>query len=322
MANEKHIFRDDFYWITRNRKGIYSWLGEKSYRLFDRVLDWDWPFHPKEFGRFGFSSGNVLSLLLHGQLFENPLLDILIKSLVRAETRLCSRFIPQNSHEERLTGNFVSEIDSAFFLIKEEFRCLSQERYGQAKEIDFYYYDLSRGGKAEKISGADLGIIFVLDLPDLPYTIRSIRLQAKKVNNSAQIDIQQFRVLTSQGNDSAYLFYDMNPQTYCTPIVYESARLEHRVTNAESENKNSFSLPYNEILDGIPLSLYIYRILMHGGATRQHDNFSQAFNYFQQQFNEFKVYDDFYLAGRIAIVSIGQNISLTTDRDGGLSINV
>ncbi len=29
MANEKHIFKDDFYWITRNRKGIYSWFAEK-----------------------------------------------------------------------------------------------------------------------------------------------------------------------------------------------------------------------------------------------------------------------------------------------------
>jgi hypothetical protein len=113
MVNN-NIFKEDFYWITRNRKGIQAWLGEKSYWFFDRVLDWDWPFpfHPKEFGRFGIGSGGILDLLLHGQLFENPLLDQMVKALVRAEARLCSRFLPQRSHEERLTGNLVSEIST------------------------------------------------------------------------------------------------------------------------------------------------------------------------------------------------------------------
>lgn len=323
MMSNKDPFKDDFYWITRNRKGIHAWLDDKSYRFFDRVLDWDWPFpfHPREFGRFGAGSGSILSLLLHGQLFENPLLDRMVKALVRAESRLCSRFIPQRSHEERLTGNLVSEIDSAFFLIKDSFRTMAQERYGEPKEIDFYYYDLSRGGKAEKVSGADLGLIFVLDLPDLPFTVRSLRLQAKKVQGSAQIDVNQLRTLTSHGaDDSACLFYDMNPKTYCAPIIYEASRMDHRAKSAESEDKKSFSMSYDDVLGGIPLSLYAHRVLTAGPSTREHSRFEDAYHYFERQLPQSS--NDFCLGGRVAIISLGRAITIGINNDGGLEVDV
>ena len=62
MMSNEDPFKNDFYWITRNGKGIQAWLGDKSYRFFDRVLDWDWPFpfHPKEFGRFRAGSGSAM----------------------------------------------------------------------------------------------------------------------------------------------------------------------------------------------------------------------------------------------------------------------
>ena len=39
-------------------------------------------------------------------------------------------------------------------------------------EVDFFYFDLSRGGKVEKDTGADLGFIIVIDLPDYPFTVK------------------------------------------------------------------------------------------------------------------------------------------------------
>lgn len=320
--NESTLFQEDFYWITRNRKAIYSWLGDNGHRFFDRILKNDWPFlfHPKGYHGFGIS-GNVLSLLLHGQLFENPLLDLMVKAIVRAESRLCSRFLPQRSHEERLTGNLVSEIDSAFFLIREKFRILSQERYGESKVIDFYYYDLSRGGKAEKITGADLGLIFVLDLPDLPFMVRSLRLQAKKVYETSQIDLAQYHTFTSSGDeDSAYLFYDMSPKTYCAPIVYPAKSMISYAKSAEEKSNKSFSLSYDNILNGIPLSLFAYQILSTGTSSLEHSRFKDAYRYFAQQMPQYE--EDNCLGSRVAVVSLGRPISIGFNSDGGLELNV
>ncbi len=319
--NDTALFQEDFYWITRNRKAIYSWLGDKGYRFFDKVLDGNWPFHPGLYYGFGGGIGGILSLLLHGQLFENPLFDTMVKALVRAESRLCSRFLPQRSHEERLTGNLVSEIDSAFFLIRERFRALSQERYGESKVVDFYYYDLSRGGKAEKITGADLGLIFVLDLPDLPFMVRSLRLQAKKVHGSSRIDIAQLHTLTSHGaDDSAYLFYDMDPATYCAPIVYPASSMEHRAKSAEKESNKTFSISYDDVLSGIPLSLFAYRVFSTGASTQEHAQFKDAYHFFERQLPQHR--DDNCLGGRIAIISLGRPIAIGVNNDGGLELNV
>ena len=118
----------------------------------------------------------------------------------------------------------------------------------------------------------------------------------------------------------AYLFYDMNPKTYCSPIVYETKRFEYRAGTAESENKESFSISYSDVLDGIPLSLYVHRILTVGASTREHTNFEDAYNYLERQLPHKN--NDLCLGGRVAIVSLGRSISIGTNNDGGLVVNV
>ena len=56
-------------------------------------------------------------------------------------------------------------------------------------EVDFFYFDLSRGGKVEKDTGADLGFIIVIDLPD--YQITRLPVHRKeKVHNSFSMDFK------------------------------------------------------------------------------------------------------------------------------------
>ena len=48
----------------------------------------------------------------------------------------------------------------------------NQKVISLGSEVDFFYFDLSRGGKVEKDTGADLGFIIVIDLPDYPFTVK------------------------------------------------------------------------------------------------------------------------------------------------------
>ena len=55
------------------------------------------------------------SLFISEGLGTHPLLDIVFAAVARAESRFSLRFVPQRSHEERLTGNLISEIEATFF---------------------------------------------------------------------------------------------------------------------------------------------------------------------------------------------------------------
>lgn len=155
-------FRSEFNWMQREVKGLYPWVDKNHWEFLRRIgdccCDGPWCHGHRDNGR------NLIGRLLSAQVQENPLLDLFQKALVRAEIRFISRYILQRSNEERLTGNLVSELDAAVFLAQPDFRQLSKDRYQVEKEIDFFYYDLSRGGKVEKqtgrISVSSLWLIF------------------------------------------------------------------------------------------------------------------------------------------------------------------
>lgn len=240
------------------------------------------------------------------------------------------RFIPQRSHEERLTGNLVSEIDNSVFIIKDNFREISKKTYGAEKQIDFFYYDLSRGGKLEKQTGADLGFILVIDLPDYPFTVKSIILQAKKLNGSSQIDKSQYEIIYENGgNDSAYLFYDMDLRTSCCPFVLQadSYNMKQKYKKCIEKKASSFSITKEEIFsNGHPLSLFLISHLLTQNTGKEHSSFKSAFSFFRGlSYGELsnrndKVYGSFN--GRLAIVSIGKNITYAVSNNEGLEIEI
>ncbi|NQU40866.1 MAG: hypothetical protein HQ523_13020 [Lentisphaerae bacterium] len=317
-------FRDDFHWMQRERKGLFPWVADHPWRLLRQMRG---PFCDHPFCRHGNENGiELVNHLLHNKSVDNELFDLFIKALIRAEVRFISRFVPQRSHEERLTGNLVSEIDAALFMIKDAFRESAVARYGVAKEIDFFYYDLSRGGRVEKQTGADLGFIVVVDLPDHPFTVRSIVLQAKKCDDrNPSIDLSQLRTLTKNWpHASGYLFYDMSVRRLVSPLVLETTDtlFSKLAEETEKTSQENASLDFNKIMDqGAPLSLYLFNQIVEKGNGAAHDNFAQAFDSFrrpcQQRPNE---PDEFN--GRLGIVSIGRSISIGVNSDGGLDVKV
>jgi hypothetical protein len=107
---------------------------------------------------------------------------------------------------------------------------------------------MSKGGKPEKATGADLGFILIVDLPDFPLVIKSIIFQVKKIRqsgNSAQIDIKQFNTLKENDPSSAYLFYDMHLKRLCSPIVNTINKREEE--RNQKEPQGTFSHSYDGI---------------------------------------------------------------------------
>ena len=99
--------------------------------------------------------------------FTNELFWLLFLAFAEAEASFVRSFIPQNCHEERLTGHLVSELTASLKTIRSEFENMSVELYGEKKSLDFIYHDLS-ANRRERITGADLALCIHIDLPDFP----------------------------------------------------------------------------------------------------------------------------------------------------------
>ncbi len=245
----------------------------------------------------------------------HPLLDLAFAAIARAEIRLSMRFIPQRSHEERLTSSLVSEIEAAIHLASTPFRKQALERYSDERTIDFISYDLSQGGRIEKITGADLGLILHIDLPDFPKLVRFAAFQAKKIDGSAQIDKAQFESLRSAFPQAcAYLFYDINFNTLAPPLVMDAEQFDH---GSKSDPKTrTFSVSADHVFNGLPLSLWMFSRLAREEAGEAAADFASAMRHFTNS-NIREV-----MGGRLAVLSVGRNLRLTRDIEAGVRIEV
>lgn len=316
-------FQDEFFWMMRESKGYYPWVNKHSYRLRQFLYNRHHRMCPE---CYEYNSRDLVRLLANDIVCENEIIDMFFKALMRAEIRFISRYIPQRSNEERLTGNLVSEIDNSIYLVKDEFKELSMKRYGETKEIDFFYSDMSKGGKVEKDTGADLGFILVIDLPDYPFTVKSLILQAKKINQKAQIDKAQYRTLMNIDNKNcAYLFYDTDFRTLTSPMVLtiDDSDFKSKFKKSEESTTDSFYMEFNEICDGHPLSLFIVLCLINDAYGKNHTSMDSAMNFFRDLLykeNRRENYLDFN--GRVGIVSVGKKIQYNINNDGGLNISL
>jgi hypothetical protein len=309
------FFKPDFFWMLREAKGYFPWAKRHPYKLYSYMWRKCHMCHD------GPPPHRIIREILTEQYVPNDVIDLFFKALIRAEIRFISRYIPQRSHEERLTGHLVSEIDNALCLTSRTFQSFSMERYKQAKNLDFLYYDLSRGGKIEKKTGADLGFILIVDLPDYPYLVKSVVLQAKKIDRSAQLTVEQHTSLLSHGEDkAAYLFYDMDLKSLASPTVLRLDDYDLKKTFNEAQEKfqSSFSLDYDNVMDGVPLSYFFIDELMDATRGMVHSSFDEAFQYFTSKLTLNK--EPFQ--GILGIVSLGRAIQFSPDPDIGLRIRV
>ena len=288
--------------MLREQIGYFPWLKDHSYRM-DRLI-YRKRHCPCE--RDG-NDRKLVREIIQDQVCDNKLIDLLLKSLIRSEIRFIHRFIPQGSHEERLTGNLVSEISNSVELIKDLFKSVSIDEYGVEKQIDFFYIDMSKGGKLESHTGADLAIGFSIDLPDYPKTNKSYVFKAKKINSSSQLDLNQYNTLTKNfADNSAYLFYDTDLKTLNCPFVLttDSYVLKEHAKEAFQNHSKSFSINKSELYAGLPLSSFIiFSVLENIDKGQTHlslNSLIESFKYSNKNI-EFN--------GLLAIFSIGKPIN-------------
>ncbi|MBM4241882.1 MAG: hypothetical protein FJ150_09530 [Euryarchaeota archaeon] len=316
-------FQDEFFWMMRELKGYYPWVNGDAYRLRKILYNRHHRMCPECYDS---NTRDLVRLLTNEVIYENELIDMFFKALMRAEIRFISRYIPQRSNEERLTGNLVSEIDNSIYLVKDEFKELSMKRYREAREIDFFYTDMSKGGKVEKDTGADLGFILLIDLPDYPVTVKSLILQAKKINHTTQIDKAQYRTLKNiNDTNCAYLFYDMDFRTLTSPMVLtiDDYDFKNKFEKSEESKTDSFSIEFTDVCDGNPLSLFIILCLLNNEYGKKHNSMTDAMSFFSDLLykeNRKQNYLDFN--GRVGLVSVGKKIQYNINNDGGLNISV
>ena len=308
MIPINELFRRDFWALAREQKGYYSWAQREAWRLYRAVNGHRRRCHCMDDP----DPQQLVDQLFAEGLGGNPLIDCVFSGLARAESRFALRFIPQRSHEERLTGALLSELEAGLFLISERFKEISLQRYGKALEVDFLHYDLSRGGKIEKDTGGDLAIILSVDLPDMPRQLRYAAFQAKKVEGSTSIAKEQYQTLLSQFSDAAaYLFYDMNRATALPPMVVQAEAMKRKVE--ADPTTSSCTISHGEVEDGLPLSLWLLTKVVKGKVGISARSFCDAMNQISQGPTG---------QGRLAVLSIGRPITLETNNDNALEVDL
>lgn len=261
---------------------------------------------------------DLVQSLFDDGLGLHPLLDIAFQAFARAEVRLSLRFVPQRSHEERLTGHLISELEAAIQMSSDAFASEAMSRYGEALHIDFVYSDLSRGGHLEKITGGDFGLILVIDLPDRPKLVRYAAIQAKRLEGSTSLGKFQFDTLSKNFQEAAsYLFYDCGFSTLAPPMMVSAVDLNSR-RNAK-DSTASFSADTNFVFgSGLPLSLWLLTELGAGKVGSSAFDFEQAL----RQFTDESRQNNNLPFSRLAMVSIGRRFTVVPDIERGLRITL
>ncbi len=180
----------------------------------------------------------LLDTLMADSPDSETICALLFRALAAAEIRFVSQYIPQNSHEERLTGHLLSEVVFCLDLVKQNFRSACKRIYDTEVDLDFYYADVASNAN-ESRSGADFAVILLIDLPDAPRVIKAIKFQAKKASPAARVNVLQRRALASEDDSGAfYVFYKMLvPQQreigIISPLVLSAAECKSHASDPE-----------------------------------------------------------------------------------------
>ncbi len=244
---------------------------------------------------------SCISGLLDNASHEKCIDILLFKALVAAEIRFVSNFVPQESHEERLTGHLLSETLFSLELVRRQFEEACREIYTRKVNLDFHYADVA-ARKGERHSGADFAVIFSVALPDRPRFIKAFRFQAKKAGTAARIDRQQHRALLSpDGRGAFYVFYCMGKESgprigrqspLVLPAQYCAEEIKNASMNVERTRINSNAEPFSAFL-------VLHGLSSESGVGRRCGSLEEAANYvYGIQYPE-------YAISRLLVVSVG-----------------
>jgi hypothetical protein len=228
----------------------FSSLFERSHRLVTRSsllaptiggAPSLWAIDP-EFFHFAIRKGqynhsHFLRYLTSPDAYEPTCIWALFWALAKAEHRFVNKYLPFWSHEERLTGHFISQICERI----EEFNVHWSDLVGNADKrswLDVWYADTSIGNR-EKHTGADLGLILHGQYSGDDEFYKVARFQVKKVpsSNTARIDLSQTKALLRENNVGHYLFFHgQDTQEWRRPpSVAPATEFKYNLERAEKE---------------------------------------------------------------------------------------
>lgn len=170
-----------------------------------------WPLDP-DYLHFALRHGeynhsHFFRYLTSPRVFQPRCVWALFWALVKSEHQFANKFLPFWSHEERLTGHFISQICERIDEFAVHWSSLAG---GDPKRswLDVWYADTATGS-LEKVTGADLGLIVHGQYAGDEEFFKVARFQVKKVpsSNTARIDLNQTKALLQSEGLGHYLFF-------------------------------------------------------------------------------------------------------------------
>jgi len=290
-------FEKEINLMLKNNIGVCPFFRKSSYNIYSYLF-----FH-KFFAKNGISY--LRNLLNDETSFENPLFHLLFKAFVYAEFRFIDKYIPQNSHEERLTGHLISEIANSLNIITETFKQKAFELYNSELNLEFHYADLS-SNRNEKITGADFGLFFHINLPDYQEKFNAAIMQAKKFDKYAKIELEQLKTLEKFAEEFGYYcFYDMSMSEQNSPLIQKAKTIKSIINDNSYDTK---SLQRKHIIErwdgGIPLSIFLIFEMLNpeNENIKSFTNICEAIKFIEKyRYNE----NLYHRVSKVLIVSIG-----------------
>jgi hypothetical protein len=165
-------------------------------------------------------------------------------ALAKAEHTFAIHYLPFWSHEERLTGHFISQLCERVSEFKGRWAELDSSETNKSW-LDVWYADTATGNR-EKETGADLGLIVNGQYLGDREFFKAARFQVKKVpaNNTATIKLDQTQALLGTDNLGFYLFFHGQDRSEwrrppSVALAYAFAEHVSNAVNAIQEGKRS-----------------------------------------------------------------------------------
>lgn len=154
-------------------------------------------------------------------------------ALAKAEHEFLYRFVPFWSHEERLTGHFLSQILERIAEFSSPWHILATTGVkSEDSHLRVWYADIATH-RQESVTGADMGLVVHAKFKGHEEFLKVMRLQAKKVSPTgrATIDLDQTATLLTRNGLGYYLFYHARDkeQWHRAPTVSAASRYDNHV---------------------------------------------------------------------------------------------
>ena len=181
------------------------------------------------------------NILTNPNTFQPRTIWALFWALSTAEHQFMFKFTPFWSHEERLTGHFVSQIMERLEDFGVHWRQLTEVTQPSLSEMRVYYADTANQSR-EGRTGADFGLIIQARYGNQREFFKVARFQAKKVEgSSARIDLEQVEALLKHEGLGYFLFYhrfDDIKEWTPPPIVKPADLYQNKLEEFKTKQKD------------------------------------------------------------------------------------